>query len=126
MRLESLLNIEVDDLGVDFSTRNADAGHCHGQLEASRTSAAWVDVQNAFAGLDGRLVRVTAAKPAAGSRSSCDISCNTRKRQLADLDGLGHREFRRPSQDIDIAAHSNGGGDCAQLSITSSFPISPA
>ena len=44
--------------GVNFTTRDADAGHCHGQLEASRTSASWVDVQNALARFDRGLMRV--------------------------------------------------------------------
>ncbi len=112
-------NIDTDDLRPDVSSRDADPSYRHRQLEAPRTGAAWVDVENTLLRLDRRLMRVPEhnGREAGGSRIEIELRDVVKhpKHELTDLDCFRHGEVGRPGLGIDVAAHCNRGGNGAQL-----------
>src|SRR6476646_5755879 len=103
---------EIDDLRPNCTTRNARAGNRYRQLEAPRTRASRIDVQDAVARLDRGLMRVPEHDGCEAGRNRIKIELRYvmkhPKYHLPNLDRLRCREVCCPGLAINVAAD----GEC--------------
>src|SRR5581483_12290038 len=106
---------DVDDTGARLARREGEVRHCHGEVEASRTGAPGIDVENPVLARDARPVGMPVDDGLKLGRSGLEIeiieTVNDVDEAILDDHAERFRQGARPISPVDIAPYGKDGCD---------------